>query len=156
MGFLEYPGATFRPHATSSRPRVRAQERNGHRIRRPDLPAAKLDGIFRALADPTRRAMLRSLAAGQRNIGELAAPFRMSFAAASKHVRVLERAGLLRRRIEGRSHICRLELLPLKMANQWLHFYELLWRERLDALAAALDASDRASATSKRKRGHLR
>jgi DNA-binding transcriptional ArsR family regulator len=156
MGFLEYPRANFRPHATSPRPRVRAQERNGHRMRRPDLTAAKLDGIFGALADPTRRAMLRSLAAGQRNIGELAAPFSMSFAAASKHVRVLERAGLLRRRIEGRSHVCRLELLPLKMANQWLRFYELLWGERLDALAAALDAGDRASATSKRKRGHPR
>jgi DNA-binding transcriptional ArsR family regulator len=156
MGFLEYPGASFRPHVTSSRPRVRAQERNGHRVRRPDLAAAKLDGIFRALADPTRRAMLRSLSAGQRNIGELAAPFRMSFAAASKHVRVLERAGLVRRRIEGRSHVCRLDLLPLRMANRWLHFYELLWCERLDALAAALGVGDRAGAASKRKKGHAR
>lgn len=68
--------------------------------------------------------MLRSLASGQRNIGELAAPFRMSFAAASKHVRVLERAGLVRRRIEGRSHICRLEVSRLKAANEWLSFYE--------------------------------
>jgi DNA-binding transcriptional ArsR family regulator len=154
--FIEYPGTSFRPHVTPSAPRVRALERKAHRLRRPAPAAAKLDGIFGALADPTRRAMLRSLAAGQRNIGALAAPFRMSFAAASKHVRVLERAGLVRRRIEGRSHVCRLELAPLRMANQWLRFYELMWRERLDALATALDAGERAAAASKRKRGHAR
>jgi len=152
MGFLEYPRTSFRPHVTPSRPRGRAPERKVRRLRRPDPAAAKLDGIFGALADPTQRAMLRSLAAGQRNIGALAAPFRMSFAAASKHVRVLERAGLVRRRIEGRSHVCRLDLSPLRMANQWLRFYELMWCERLDALAAALDAGERAAA-SKRKRG---
>lgn len=96
-----------------------------------------LDGVFRALADPTRRAMLRSLALGQRNIGELAAPFRMSFAAASKHVRVLERAGLVRRRIQGRSHICQLDISPLKTVNDWLQFYQPLWGERLDAVQPA-------------------
>src|SRR5271163_447961 len=72
-----------------------------------------LDGVFQALSDPTRRAMLRRLSARERTIGELAEPFRMSFAAASKHVRVLERAGLLRRRVEGRSHICRIVPAPL-------------------------------------------
>jgi DNA-binding transcriptional ArsR family regulator len=105
-----------------------------------------LDDVFHALADPTRRAMLRSLAAGERNIGELAAPFRMSFAAASKHVKVLENAGLVRRRVQGRSHICRIEPAPLAAAEQWLRYYERFWTKRLDALDALLQAEDRAGA----------
>ena len=113
-----------------------------------------LDGVFRALGDPTRRAMLRRLAAGEQNIGELAAPFRMSLAAASKHVRVLERAGLVRRRIAGRSHICRLDTAPLKAANEWLRFYERFWSEKLDALDAMLKADAIAAVPKTRKRGH--
>jgi DNA-binding transcriptional ArsR family regulator len=113
-----------------------------------------LDGVFRALGDPTRRAMLRSLTAGEQNIGELAAPFRMSFAAASKHVRVLERAGLVRRRIAGRSHICRLDTAPLKAADEWLRFYERYWTDKLDALDALLKAEDLSLATTPRKKGH--
>jgi len=97
-----------------------------------------LDGVFHALSDPTRRAMLRTLAAGERPIGELAAPFRMSFAAASKHVRVLENAGLVRRRVEGRRHVCRIETSPLAAAERWLRFYERFWTKRLDALEALL------------------
>jgi DNA-binding transcriptional ArsR family regulator len=103
-----------------------------------------LDRVFHALADPTRRAMLRSLASGQRTIGELAAPFSMSFAGASKHVRVLETAGLVHRRVEGRSHVCRLEPAALAAANEWLRFYEGLWTEQLDALEAMLKAEDAA------------
>jgi DNA-binding transcriptional ArsR family regulator len=99
---------------------------------------ASLDDVFHALADPTRRAMLRSLAGGERNIGELAAPFRMSFAAASKHVRVLESAGLVRRRVQGRSHICRIEPAPLAAAEEWLRYYERFWTKRLEALDALL------------------
>jgi DNA-binding transcriptional ArsR family regulator len=101
-----------------------------------------LDGIFHALSDPTRRAMLRSLTAHEQNIGELAAPFDMSFAAASKHIRVLEAAGLVRRRVEGRSHICRIEPAPLKAADEWLRFYENYWLDRLDTLEAILRAED--------------
>src|SRR6266436_467590 len=82
--------------------------------------AVTLDNLFHALADPTRRAMLASLAIAQRNIGELAAPHAMSFAAASKHVRVLEQAGLVRRRIEGRSHVLNLEPQALKPAERWI------------------------------------
>lgn len=85
------------------------------------------DRVFRALADPTRRAMLRSLASGERNIGELAAPHRMTFAAASKHVRVLESAGLARRRIDGRKHNFRIEPSPLAKADEWLHSFERFW-----------------------------
>jgi DNA-binding transcriptional ArsR family regulator len=102
-------------------------------------PAA-LDGVFHALADPTRRAMLRSLAAGPRKIGELAAPFDMSFVGASKHVRVLERAGLVQRRVKGRAHICRLAPGPLAAAEEWLRFYERFWRGQLDALDTLLKA----------------
>ena len=77
--------------------------------------------------------MLRSLATGERNIGELAAPFRMSLAAASKHVKVLESAGLVRRKVQGRSHICRIEPSPLAAADRWLRYYERFWNKRLDA-----------------------
>ncbi|RDI99924.1 transcriptional regulator [Dyella solisilvae] len=104
-----------------------------------------LDGVFQALTDPTRRAMLRSLAAGERNIGELAAPFDMSLAAASKHVKVLERAGLVRRVIQGRTHVCRLDPAPLAAANEWLRYYEQFWTDRLHALDALLKAEDGAS-----------
>ncbi len=111
--------------------------------------SAALDRVFHALADPTRRAMLRSLSAGQRTIGELAAPFSMSFAGASKHVRVLEQAGLVHRRVEGRSHICRLEPAALAAANEWLRFYERLWADQLDALDAMLKAEDAVSQSQK-------
>ncbi len=104
--------------------------------------SAALDGVFHALSDPTRRAMLRTLAAGERHIGELAAPFRMSFAAASKHVRVLEDAGLIRRRREGRRHVCHIETSPLAAAERWLRFYERFWNKRLDALEALLKSED--------------
>lgn len=102
-----------------------------------------LDGVFQALSDPTRRAMLRRLAARERTIGELAEPLRMSFAAASKHVRVLERAGLLRRRVEGRSHVCRIAPGPLAVADEWLKYYERFWRGQLRALEAVLEEEDR-------------
>jgi DNA-binding transcriptional ArsR family regulator len=97
-----------------------------------------LDRVFHALSDPTRRAMLRSLAVGERNVGALAAPFAMSLAAASKHVKVLEEAGLLRRRVEGRTHVCRLDPVPLAAADSWLRFYEGFWTDRLDVLAELL------------------
>ena len=86
--------------------------------------SASLDAVFHALADPTRRVMLRSLSLGERTIGDLAAPFSMSFEAASKHVRVLERAGLVARRREGRSYVCRLEAEPLRAAEKWIGYFE--------------------------------
>ena len=112
--------------------------------------AASLDSVFHALADPTRRAMLRSLAAGERNIGELAAPCKMSFAAASKHVRVLESAGLVCRRVVGRRHICRIAPAPLLAADKWLRYYDRFWNQRLDALEALLKAED------EDQKGHLK
>jgi DNA-binding transcriptional ArsR family regulator len=108
-----------------------------------------LDGVFHALADPTRRAMLRRLAGGERSVGELAEPFAMTFAAASKHVKVLEQAALVRRQVQGRRHVCRLETAPLATADAWLEFYRGFWRGRLDDLAAALAAEDEASSKGK-------
>ncbi|HEV8058498.1 MAG TPA: metalloregulator ArsR/SmtB family transcription factor [Gemmataceae bacterium] len=115
--------------------------------------SARLDSVFHALADPTRRAMLRNLSSGQRNIGQLAAPFKMSFAAASKHVRVLETAGLVRRRVEGRAHICAIEPAPLAAADAWIRFYEKFWTDRLDALDDLLKAEDVAAAADPKKKG---
>jgi DNA-binding transcriptional ArsR family regulator len=119
--------------------------------------SASLDSVFHALSDPTRRAMLRSLASGERNIGELAAPFRMSLAAASKHVKVLEASGLVRRKVQGRSHICRIEPSPLAAADRWLRYYERFWNRRLDTLEALLKAEDAAAAARhSRRKGHSR
>jgi DNA-binding transcriptional ArsR family regulator len=101
-----------------------------------------LDAVFHALADPTRRRMLRRLAARDLGIGALAAPFRMSFAGASKHVRTLERAGLVRRTIRGRTHICRLNPKRLASAFEWLRFYERFWTDRLDELERLLRKED--------------
>jgi DNA-binding transcriptional ArsR family regulator len=100
--------------------------------------AQRLDLIFHALADATRREMLESLAGGERSVGELAAPFRMSLAAASKHVKALERAGLISRTVRGRTHSCRLDTAALAAADAWLRFYRGFWSERLDALEGEL------------------
>lgn len=113
--------------------------------------AQTLDRVFHALADPTRRAMLGQLAEGERKIGELAAPYRMSLAAASKHVKVLETAGLVRRRIAGRTHLCQLQAAPLAAAETWLRHYERFWTERLDALEALLAAGSGHPAAPSRK-----
>ena len=106
-----------------------------------------LDDLFRALADPTRRAMLHDLAAGPRTVGELAAPFDITLAGASKHIQVLERAGLLRREVSGRVHTCRLDAGPLHMGAEWLRHYERFWNQRLDALEALLATDDAAPVT---------
>lgn len=108
----------------------------------------RLDAVFHALADPTRRAMLERLAMHPRSVGELAAPFDMSLAAASKHIQVLERAGLLQREIQGRTHLCRLDAQPLHRGVEWLRYYERFWEERLDALAALLHADAAADDSS--------
>ena len=83
--------------------------------------------------------MLRALGRGEMTVTALAAPFRMSLAAASKHVRTLEQAGLIRRTIQGRTHRCRLETAPLAAAMDWLRHYERFWSERLDDLERALE-----------------
>lgn len=84
----------------------------------------KLDNIFQALADPTRREIVRLIASNDRTVSELAAPFDMSLAAISEHIQVLERAGLLNKTSKGRTHICRLNPDLLSSAIEWLRFYE--------------------------------
>jgi len=103
---------------------------------------SELDAVFRALADPTRRAMLRDLAQAPRTIGELAAPHAISLAGASKHIQMLERAGLLTREVHGRVHTCRLEAAPLHAGAEWIRHYERFWNTKLDALEALLEADD--------------
>lgn len=94
----------------------------------------QLNAVFHALGDETRRRMLRDLAGGERTVGELAAPYAMSLAAASKHIKALEGAGLIRREVKGRTHLCRLEPGPLATADEWLRFYERFWTDRLGVL----------------------
>ena len=104
--------------------------------------SSRLDAVFGALADPTRRAMLRDLARQPRTIGELAAPFDISLAGASKHIQVLERAGLIEREIQGRVHLCRLDARSLHAGAEWIRHYEKFWNTRLDVLEALLKADD--------------
>jgi DNA-binding transcriptional ArsR family regulator len=93
-----------------------------------------MDSVFQALAHGARRDMLGRLTSHELTVGELAEPLAMSLAAASKHIKVLERAGLVQRTVDGRRHVCRLDAAPLACASQWLRFYEHYWTERLDAL----------------------
>lgn len=110
---------------------------------------AEMDTLFHALAHGVRRDMIDRLALGELTVGELAEPLTMSLAAASKHVKVLERAGLVHRTVDGRRHVCRLEPAPLASASTWLCFYERFWEDRLDALqdlpgpGTSIDEGDR-------------
>jgi DNA-binding transcriptional ArsR family regulator len=93
-----------------------------------------LSATFAALADPTRRAILARLARGEASVGELAEPFAMSLPAVSKHLKVLERAGLIERTRRAQVRPCHLSPRPLQQANTWLEDYRTLWEERLDRL----------------------
>ncbi len=93
-----------------------------------------MNAVFHALANEARREMLGRLASGDLTVGKLAEPLPMSLAAASKHVKVLERAGLVHLTVDGRRHVCRLEPGPLASAAAWLRFYERYWNQRLDSL----------------------
>jgi DNA-binding transcriptional ArsR family regulator len=99
-----------------------------------------LDRIFQALSDPTRRHMLRMLARGDRRVAELAKPHAMSAPAISKHLRVLERAGLVRRMRDGRSQLIQLRTPPLRRASRWIGFYEQFWSTQLESLEEMLGA----------------
>ncbi|WP_425101241.1 ArsR/SmtB family transcription factor [Tropicibacter sp. S64] len=101
-----------------------------------------LDTVFHALGDATRRQMLAALAGGERTVSELAEPFDISLAAASKHVKALEKAGLLTREIRWRTHVCQLAPGPLAEAHAWLDSYARFWTDRLDALDALLRDDD--------------
>jgi DNA-binding transcriptional ArsR family regulator len=93
-----------------------------------------LNRTFAALADPTRRRILEHLAHGDRCVTDLARPYAMSLPAVSKHLRVLENAGLVRRRRRGRVHSLKLQAAPMKQASQWIEEYRRFWEERFDRL----------------------
>jgi DNA-binding transcriptional ArsR family regulator len=103
------------------------------------MTASRLDVTFAALADPTRRAILARLAAGEATVTELAAPFRMSQPAVSKHLKVLERARLITRGRDAQKRPCRLAPKPLAEATAWLETYRRLWEANFDRLDALLD-----------------
>jgi len=110
-----------------------------------ELDSPRLDSIFHALGDPTRRVMLRELTQGERTVSKLAEPFAMSLAAASKHIKVLEAAGLVRREVKGRTHLVRIDAHALAGAFEWLKFYERFWSGRLDTLERLLRDEDKST-----------
>jgi DNA-binding transcriptional ArsR family regulator len=107
-----------------------------------ELQSLPLDAVFHALGDATRRRMLRELAEGERTVGQLAEPFAISLQAASKHIKALESAGLIRREVRGRTHFCSLDPGPLATAHEWLSFYQQFWSNRLDILERLLRQED--------------
>lgn len=113
----------------------------------PRSPRAELNRTFAALADPTRRAILARLARGEAAVGDLARPFNISLPAVSRHLRVLERAKLIERRVDAQRRVCRLRAPPLRVAANWIERYRSFWEERLDDLAMLLETS-----TPKRRR----
>jgi DNA-binding transcriptional ArsR family regulator len=98
-----------------------------------------LDAVFSALADPTRRAIVVRLAEGEASVSELAAPFDVSLPAVTKHLAVLQHAGLLEHHKNGRVRRCRLVAAPMKVADEWLSTYRVFWERRLDSLADHLN-----------------
>jgi DNA-binding transcriptional ArsR family regulator len=108
-----------------------------------------LSATFAALADPTRRAILARLASGECSVTELAEPFEMSMPAVSKHLRVLEQAGLISKRRDAQKRPCRIEAAPLKDVAEWAERYRQLWEERLDRLDAYLQTLQKASQREK-------
>jgi DNA-binding transcriptional ArsR family regulator len=117
------------------------------------MSADHLSATFAALADPTRRAILARLASGERSVTELASPFDMSMPAVSKHLRVLERAGLIARGRDAQRRPCRIEPRPLKEVAEWAARYRHLWEQRLDRLDVYLR---HLQAKEKKHGGHTR
>ena len=118
------------------------------------MAPSHLDATFAALADPTRRAILARLASGEASVTELAEPFAMSQPAVSKHLKVLERAGLISRGRDAQRRPRRLEAMPLAEANQWLERYRQFWEanfQLLDDLLEELTAKDKKRGRTKRK-----
>jgi DNA-binding transcriptional ArsR family regulator len=119
---------------------VHANPQKPRRVRGRRSPDDRLDLVFRALGDRTRRALLARLARKSQMVTELAKPFAMSLPAVSRHIRVLERAGLVQRTVDGRVHHCALDVAPLKGVETWVHRYRHFWTAQLDALARFVEA----------------
>ena len=113
---------------------------------------AQLDAVFHALSDSTRRAILARLANGDAVVTELAEPFEMSLPAISKHLNVLEKAGLLQRHKDGRIRRCELNAGPLETASDWISFYKQFWNSQLDSLAKYLEKNKKKSKAVTKKR----
>ena len=111
-----------------------------------------LDTTFAALADPTRRAILARLATSQTSVTELARPFSVSLPAISKHLKVLEHAGLVARKKEGRTHKIHLLAGPMKEASDWMNRYSVFWEQRLDALETYLNEAVKEETKWKKKK----
>jgi len=116
------------------------------------IGADRLDRVLHALSDRTRRALLRRLAAGEAMVTELAEPFAMSRIAVSKHLRVLEAAGLISRCVEGRIHRCSIRPEPLREVERWLSDYRTFWTDKLEALARFAEGSEAAERARRRRR----
>jgi DNA-binding transcriptional ArsR family regulator len=116
------------------------------------MSSERLNATFAALADPTRRAILSRLALGERSVTELAKPFEMSLPAVSKHLKVLERAGLIARGRDAQWRPCRLEAAPLRDAADWLEHYRMFWERSLDRLDAYLQDLQRRGPRRGRRR----
>jgi len=104
--------------------------------------AARLDAVFQALSDRTRRSILRDVATKEKTVGEVARPYRMTLAAVSKHLNVLEEAELIARERRGSFQIVRLKARTLRPAEEWLAFYEKFWNRRIDALQTYLEGEE--------------
>lgn len=111
---------------------------------------AMLDQVFHALSDSTRRAILDRLANGDVQVSELAEPFEMSLAAISKHLTVLEKAGLLHRHKDGRIRRCELNAAPLENASAWIKYYQQFWETQLDSLAEYLEKNQQSEEVTKK------
>lgn len=122
---------------TNTEDMVRSISRQRH-----ELEQARLDAILHALSHQTRRAMLARLAVGPAMVRELAEPFDVTRAAVSKHLRILERAQLVSRNVDGRVHLCTLTATPLRELESWLADYRLFWNDKLKSLARYVEARD--------------
>jgi len=114
---------------------------------------SRLDDVFGALADPTRRRILETLTRGDQCVTALAKPYRMSLPAISKHLRVLEHAGLICRRRDGRVHHLKLDAKPMQEAAQWIEEYRKFWEGALDSLADFLEKANQTTEQIKEKKG---
>jgi DNA-binding transcriptional ArsR family regulator len=118
-----------------------------------EYSSTTLDAVFAAMADPSRRAILARLALGEARVTEVAGDFTISLNSVSKHVKMLERAGLVERTVIGRDHVLSLNAAPLEDAAAWIDHYRRFWEERLDALDAFVTSQRAARRKSTKKRG---
>lgn len=114
------------------------------------MDQSQLNLVFSALSDPTRRGMLEQLARGEANAGTLAQPYSISQPAASKHLRVLEKAGLIHRKRQGREHLIKVDPRPIEAARTWIGVYARFWREQFDAVDAYLKDAQESSTSDPR------